>query len=495
MIGYNPWALTRAGSPPQAAPGRDAGRTPARERTSRWTAPQPGGVPDAEFARSLAQASRAIDDPVARLRFLRSSMHDYEPVRETVQALPGAPVRRMAYRALRLAPVRDALLAGQRLARSRALARLRQAALVAALFMAVSVLVGLGWARRAAPARAAAVTPTSAPPATAHPAASLRAQAPVAEPLPVAAAPAEVWRVEKGADFELYSNGLRIETRYATDGPERRFRPFDPQGHALEELRDTPVGLLFHTSESDIWPMEAGYNESLRDSSQRLLRYIRRERLYNYVIDRFGQVYRIVEEIRRAHHAGHSIWQAGERIYLNLNSPFLGVCFESRWDGGRALPITQAQLQAGRQLTDYLRQRWKLTPDMCVTHGLVSVNPQKHLIGHHVDWARGFPFEAFGLPDHYARASPAVALFGFGYDDDFTAVVGEPWEGVRTAERDLADEARASGCDLSELRQRLRARYHAWLGAQGQQEALPAGLRPVRAGVEAAGGGGAGGAR
>ena len=38
-----------------------------------------------------------------------------------------------------------------------------------------------------------------------------------------------------------------------------------------------------------------------------------------------------------------------------------------------------------------------------MTHGLTSVNPKKHLIGHHLDWARGFPFEAFGLPDQYQR--------------------------------------------------------------------------------------------
>lgn len=423
-------------------------------------------------------------------------MRDYEPVRASVQALPSAPLRRVAYRALRLKPVREALFAGQRAAQSRALARVRQVALVAALFMAVSVLIGLGWARRAAPARAAdPVPPVQAQAAVAVAPSAAPARTAVAEPLQPAAAPADVWRVEKGADFELFSNGLRIETRYATDGPERRFRPFDTQGRPLGEIRDTPVGLLFHTSESDIWPMEAGYNESLRDSSQRLLRYIRRERLYNYVIDRFGQVYRIVEETRRAHHAGHSIWQAGERIYLNLNSPFLGVCFESRWDGGRALPITQAQLQAGRQLTDYLRQRWKLASDMCVTHGLVSVNPQKHLIGHHVDWARGFPFEAFGLPDHYARPAPAVALFGFGYDDDFLAVMGQPWEGVYAAERGLADEAQHTGCSVPELRARLRARYHAWVGDQARRDAGWEGAQRAQTGTAAVAATGAGGAR
>ena len=82
---------------------------------------------------------------------------------------------------------------------------------------------------------------------------------------------------------------------------------------------------------------------------------------------------------------------------------------------------------------------------MCVTHGLTSVNPKKHLIGHHMDWARGFPFEAFGLPDQYERPAPSVALFGFGYDDDFLKVLGEPWPGVREAEARPGARGRAAG--------------------------------------------------
>ena len=79
---------------------------------------------------------------------------------------------------------------------------------------------------------------------------------------------------------------------------------------------------------------------------------------------------------------------------------------------------------------------------MCVGHGLVSVNPEKHLIGNHMDWSRGFPWAAFGLPDQYAQAPASVATFGFGYDDDFLKVLGEPWPGVLEAERLLAQEAR-----------------------------------------------------
>ncbi len=223
---------------------------------------------------------------------------------------------------------------------------------------------------------------------------------------------------------------------------------------------------MYHTSESDIWPLEESFNEKLRDSSQNLLRYLKKNRVYHYLIDRFGQVFRVVHETDKANHAGMSVWSAGSRVYLNLNGPTVGVSFETRWEGGRALPITRAQFEAGRSLTDYLRDKWSIEADMCVTHGLASVNSRKHLIGHHLDWARGFPFEALGLPDHYRRASPAVVLFGFGYDERFLAVMGEPWPGVGEAERQLEDEAAAAGRTVDELRRERAGTYDLWLDEQ-----------------------------
>ena len=119
--------------------------------------------------------------------------------------------------------------------------------------------------------------------------------------------PASVWLVENGAGFEQYSNGLRIDTtlRGAGDAaplPRLRARTAAAGGGP----RPSPVGILFHTSESDVWPLEAAFNENLRDSSQRLLRYVSRNRLYHYLIDRFGRVYRVVGEDSKANHAGHS---------------------------------------------------------------------------------------------------------------------------------------------------------------------------------------------
>jgi hypothetical protein len=297
---------------------------------------------------------------------------------------------------------------------------------------------------------------------------------------PLGVTPTRVWLVEEGPTWEQYSHGLRIDTSFAVDGDPRRFRVFRPGLGLAPETQSVPVGILFHTSESDIWPLEEAFNESLRDSSHRLLRYVQRKRLYHYLIDRVGRVFRVVAEDARANHAGHSIWAADGGVHLNLNSAFLGVSFESRWEGGHALPITQAQLAAGRNLTEYLRERYAIAREMCVTHGLTSVNPRKHLIGHHLDWARGFPFEAFGLPDQYGRPAPSVSMFGFGYDDDFLKVLGEPWPGVRSAEAELAREADSLGRSADELRRERQAVYDEWIAEQTRVEAAAGGPSQAR---------------
>jgi hypothetical protein len=180
------------------------------------------------------------------------------------------------------------------------------------------------------------------------------------------------------------------------------------------------------------------------------------------VIDRFGRVYRVVDDETRASHAGHGVWAHGDEVYLDLNSAFIGVSFESRWEGGKTLPITRAQLIAGRNLTNYLRQRFAIAPEMCVTHGMTSVSPKQHLIGYHRDWARGFPFAAFGLPDLYAQPPPSITLFGFGYDDEYLRTVGR-WPGLIAADGMLAAEARERSVSVAELRAERRAAYQHWV--------------------------------
>jgi hypothetical protein len=425
-----------------------------------------GLVSGPELLREIESVSRGIRDPAAKLRYLRASLAEKPRLEERLSAVPGASVRKALYRWANLEKGRK--LAGKssvdpRLVRSLFLARgmavLAAASVVAALAGAMSTAFQAG--TRLPVSVVAAKEP--APPA--RPA--------DAEPLPERSsglAPRQIWLVESGADYELYSNGLRVDISYAVDGPPRRYRTFVSGGGMEPEAGAKPVGILFHTTESDVWPLEAAFNESLRGSSASLLRYLKRERVYHYLIDRFGRVFRVVNEGSKANHAGSGSWTDGERFYLSLNNAFLGVSFETRWEGGRALPITEAQLTSGRSLTDSLRQRYDIKPEMCVAHGLTSLNGKKHIIGHHLDWARGFPFGAFGLPDQYQAAPPNVAYFGFGYDETLPERMGEPWPGVPAGELAFTRAAQDEGVPLPAFRRQRQDLYDTWQSQQQRDE-------------------------
>ena len=432
-----------------------------------------------DFVDAVERVSKGIHDPVAKLRFIRASLARQQAVDGWVRRVPFAPVRGRLYGWLSLQRVQHLLSANPfgvappvpRPARGLAASR-AMVAVAAVVIVLAAAAVGWRAARPEGPPVMAAAD-VSRPPATV-----MAAPGVVTDPdAPIAArgiAPKAIWLVEKGPGFEQYSNGLRIDTTRAIAGTPREFRVFGAQG-LQPELLTRPIGILFHTSESDVWPLEASFNDSLRGSSQNLLRYVRKNRLYHYVIDRFGRVYRVVAEDAKANHAGNSIWEDEGRVVLNLNHAFLGVSFETRWEGGRALPITRAQFSAGRDLADHLRHKWSIAPGMCVTHGLTSVNPEKYLIGHHVDWARGFPFAAFGLPDQYARALPSVERFGFGYDEDFLKLMGDLWPGVGRGEEALGREAAGLGRSVSDLRLEKRARYDQWIAEQARDEQARAG--------------------
>jgi hypothetical protein len=109
-----------------------------------------------------------------------------------------------------------------------------------------------------------------------------------------------------------------------------------------------------------------------------------------------------------------------------------------------------------------LRQHFKIAPEMCVTHGLTSISPRQFLIGYHRDWATGFPFAAFGLPDQYAQPPASVTVFGFGHDEDFLRAVGKLSPGLITAERMLTTEAQERGMTPDAVRQERRALYQSW---------------------------------
>jgi hypothetical protein len=415
-----------------------------------------------ELRLELARITDDIDDPVVKLRYLRAAIERGDATRIT--HVPFSPVRRALYRLLGLESldaVAGAAIGAKTLAARARARRFIAGALAGALLLVPALLVGLA-VRREPPA---AISAAPAPPVVepAHP------QLPV-EPLPeslpedaLGVVPGTIWLADRGPGWELYSNGLRIETTYTVRGGQREYRIHHRDGALEPDVYSKPAGILFHTSESDLWPLEADFARQLRRGTVGLLHYLQKQESYNYLIDRFGRVYRIVDDESRANHAGHSVWARGDEVYLDLNSAFLGVSFESRWDGGRSLPITRAQLIAGRNLTHYLRQRFAIAPEMCVTHGLTSVSPRQGLIGYHRDWARGFPFEAFGLPDLYAVPPPSVALFGFGHDEEFLRAIGEPWPGLVAAEQALMEEARQRALPLEAVRRERQALYRKWL--------------------------------
>jgi hypothetical protein len=207
-------------------------------------------------------------------------------------------------------------------------------------------------------------------------------------------------------------------------------------------------------------PFGAAFNRDILKTTRDLVGWLSRRGIYNYVIDRFGQVYRVVSDETVAVHAGVSIWGDEESYYLNLNESFIGVAFESQWSASGGDAITTAQIQSALSLTDLLRARYAIADINCVPHGLVSVSAGKKLIGYHADWAHNFPFGALGLSDNYQVPPPSITAFGFGYDEDLVARLGGSlWPGVAVAQRELAERADSEKIEIDALRARLQQRY------------------------------------
>ncbi len=280
---------------------------------------------------------------------------------------------------------------------------------------------------------------------------------------------AEIWQVEGTTEFAIYSNGLRIENRYATGTRRRSYlsfdvaRPDDLRG----EAGSVPVGIVFHTTESLQAPFEASQNALLKRAGESLAAYVKRRHSYNFLIDRFGRVYRVVLESDVADHAGHSVWANDERFYVNLNESFLGVSLEARTAAGgpAETQVSPAQLRAVAMLTEMLRKRYHIPAKNCVTHAQVSVNPANMQVGYHTDWASSFPFESVGLPDNYGAASPALRLFGFQFDASFAHRGGARLrESAARTEREMRERAAVEGVTLAAYRKRLQNRYWALVG-------------------------------
>ncbi|MBM3761290.1 MAG: N-acetylmuramoyl-L-alanine amidase [Acidobacteria bacterium] len=247
---------------------------------------------------------------------------------------------------------------------------------------------------------------------------------PTAGPKPFREAPLEkVWLVDTKSGVESWSNGLRVETRFTTANRPREYFVWNrnqPSSSLTQLPERKPAGIVFHTTESTLEELEEQKLRRLKLLGESLLQYVNKEKAYHYVIDRFGRVFRIVQESDAANHAGKSTWADGKWAYIGLNDSFLAISFETQTAPGDAAPIiSEAQVSSGRMLTRMLRARYGIAAENCVTHAQVSINPSNFQIGYHTDWAGNFPFEAMGLPDNYTLPLASLHLFGFNYDGTF----------------------------------------------------------------------------
>lgn len=357
--------------------------------------------PILELHTGVEQRASRIADPVERLRFVRRQMH-----------APKKP--------------------GQRLTR-------HTASLVAGLVILVGIVpLPTGTAETFAEERRMIVQGS---------------QHLVNSPVP------RVWLVERSDTLEVYSNGLRIDLMFSVaNRPRNHFPVFSVEGGSEPiEKGNGPVGIVYHTTESNLAPFEQAENRRLRRLGRNLMEVVRQDRSYHYVIDRFGRVYRVVQESDAANHAGTSIWADGHGVYVNLNDSFLGVSFEGQT--GAIDEVTPAQIAAGKVLTEMLRSRYGIRAENCVTHAQVSVNPQNMRIGSHTDWAGKFPFTGVGLPDNYSIPLASLYIFGFEYDSVFLRMTGTRWRGLESAELQVARQAAADGLETKRYRAILQHRY------------------------------------
>lgn len=294
-----------------------------------------------------------------------------------------------------------------------------------------------------------------------------------------------IWLVERKQNSEIYSNRLHIVTTHMVKNiPRSYFRvPRNPdQLPSQPRLTNKIAGILYHSTESDIFPFIPAMNKSIKQYSKALIRYLNKKKSYHYFIDRFGRVYRLVQEDHAAYHAGRSIWVDEECFYLNLNHAFIGISFEGKdfekIEGRKPAKsqkpgltvahikpmdnssINEAQLRSGKELTDWLRVKYNIPQNNCVPHALASVNSEQMLIGHHLDLSHGFPFNQFGLSDKYKEPLPSIVEFGFDYDSYFKKIFeNKIWHGIHSAEKLLAKRAKENRMNLATYRKKLRERY------------------------------------
>ena len=85
---------------------------------------------------------------------------------------------------------------------------------------------------------------------------------------------------------------------------------------------------------------------------EEVLQLVQQNRSYHFVVDRFGRVFRIVREEDVAYHSGNSVWADQQRVYVGLNTSFLGVAIQTQTRAGEDNCLGQRRANPRRTRAD-----------------------------------------------------------------------------------------------------------------------------------------------
>jgi N-acetylmuramoyl-L-alanine amidase len=103
----------------------------------------------------------------------------------------------------------------------------------------------------------------------------------------------------------------------------------------------------------------------------------------HYVIDEEGQVYTLVEERKRAWHAGKSFWQGR----TDLNSSSVGIELVNPGHSYGYIPFSDSQIEALIELLLEIQSRWEIPSSRILGHSDVAPR-RKEDPGHLFPWKR-----------------------------------------------------------------------------------------------------------
>jgi N-acetylmuramoyl-L-alanine amidase len=135
----------------------------------------------------------------------------------------------------------------------------------------------------------------------------------------------------------------------------------------------------------------------------------------HWLIDEDGTIYRMIDEGRRAWHAGRAFW-AGER---DINSRAIGIELVNPGHEWGYRPFPSAQMAALRDLAHGILARHPIAPPRVLGHSDVAPT-RKQDPGELFDWA-WLAGQGIGLWPDWTRApalavSPGAALAAIGYE-------------------------------------------------------------------------------